>query len=679
MPIDPTVAERLPADDSERIGAFEPYRSTRRRLLQGTAAATSIGGLGGLPVVTAQDGDDGEGEGEGADAASGDALDPAETIVLDGFTAGWEGLEPEAIAGTTNPTLTLIPGETYDLTWTNADGLPHNIAFLDAEESVVQRTEIIDEEGAEQSVSVTASEELATYLCEVHPSSMVGSIAFGDAGEEPAQPDAEPLVPQGPEVGLQQVAGDPISQPVGMEAVTVDDAEEFFVVDQTGEIYHLAEDGPTEFLDISPRIVMDNDGFDERGLLGLAFHPNYQENGRFFVRYSGWPRGGEALPDDFDHLFVLAEFQASEDDSLAADPASERRLLTIAEPQFNHNGGDVAFGPDGFLYVSVGDGGGADDTGVGHVEDWYDANGGGGNGQDVTDNLLGSILRIDVDAEDGDQPYGVPEDNPFVGTDGMDEIYAYGFRNPWRFSFDVSAGEEGEEEGDEEMGWAWGTADSGSDGGSDGEWDLIVADVGQNLWEEIDRVELGGNYGWNVFESFHCFSTESPSDPQAITDCPTAEPDSAPYDGSPLLDPVLEYPHQVGNQVIGISVTGGYVYRGDALGDLDGQYVFGDWSAGFEQPNGRLWVADLPAQGEAEGFDVPVTEDAEFPMEELQIAGSEDGNLNRTVLAFGRDQAGELYVLTSQTPTIDGTGEVFKIVPPEEGEEIPPLEREGSE
>ncbi|AGN01038.1 blue copper domain protein [Salinarchaeum sp. Harcht-Bsk1] len=654
------MGERIPADDSGRTDAIEPYRPTRRRLLQGTVAATALGALGGVPAASGQEDDDGEDDGE----AGGEPIDPAETIVLGGITEGWEGREPEAIAGATNPTLQLVAGETYELTWINVDGLPHNIAFLDADGNALLQTEIVDEQDAEQTVSVSVTEELATYVCEVHPSSMRGSITVGEAGDEPAQDAAEPLVPQGQEVGLQKIAGDPISQPVGMETVTVDDAEERFVVDQTGEIYHVTDDGVEEFLDISPRIVMDNDGFDERGLLGLAFHPDYQENGLFYVRYSGWPEGGEALPEDYDHLFVLAEFQASEDDALQGDPESERRLVTIPEPQFNHNGGDIAFGPDDYLYVSVGDGGGADDTGLGHVEDWYDANG-GGNGQDVTDNLLGSILRIDVDTEGEDRPYGVPEDNPFVGTEGMDEIYAYGFRNPWRFSFDVSAGEE-----EEETEWAWG----GSDSGSDGEGDLLVADVGQNLWEEIDRVEAGGNYGWNVFESFHCFSTESPSDPQAITDCPTEEPDSAPYDGSALLDPVLEYPHQIGDQVVGISVTGGYVYRGGELSDLDGRYVFGDWSAGFERPNGRLFVADLPEQGEAEGFDVPVTEDAEFPMEELQVAGSEDGTLNRTVLAFGRDQADELYVLTSQTPSVDGTGEVFRIVPPGEGEEIPPLE-----
>ena len=149
----------------------------------------------------------------------------------------------------------------------------------------------------------------------------------------------------------------------------------------------------------------------------------------------------------------------------------------------------MAFGPDGYLYISFGDGGGADDVALGHVEDWYDVNE-GGNGQDIEDNLLGNILRIDVDSGD---PYGIPPDNPFVGMDGMDEIYAFGFRNPYRFSFDR--------------------------GGTN---QLFVADVGQNNFEEVNIVEPGGNYGWNVMEGTHCFSTENPDLP--LDECPTEDP-----------------------------------------------------------------------------------------------------------------------------------------------------------
>jgi glucose/arabinose dehydrogenase len=253
----------------------------------------------------------------------------------------------------------------------------------------------------------------------------------------------------------------------------------------------------------------------------------------------------------------------------------------------------VTFGPDGYCYVGTGDGGAANDQGTGHVDDWYDAVA-GGNGQDVTENLLGSILRIDVDSETADRNYAIPDDNPLVDGSGLPEQYAWGFRNPWRFSF-----------------------------GPDGRF--FVADVGQNLYEEVSIVERGGNYGWNVMEGTHCFKADS---------CPDETPD-----GDPLLDPVIEYPHE-GEGVTGITVIGGYLYDGDALPELQDRYVFADWRAG-----GELFVATE-------------REDGLWPLQSVPVAGEFGTN----VLSFGRDTDGEVLVCTTEVGGVEGeTGAVYRL------------------
>jgi glucose/arabinose dehydrogenase len=368
------------------------------------------------------------------------------------------------------------------------------------------------------------------------------------------------------------------------------------VVDQPGVAYRLDDGGA--FLDLRDRVV-DVRGYDERGLLGIAFHPDYPENGRVFVRYSAPTRGG--TPGGYSHTFVLAEFEA-DPAAGTADPASERTLLEIPEPQSNHNGGAVAFGPDGYLYLGVGDGGGAGDRGTGHASDWYGANP-GGNGQDVSENLLGSVLRLDVD---GGDPYAVPDDNPLVGRDGLDEQYAWGLRNPWRFSFDP-AGER--------------VADGP---------DCYVADVGQSAYEEVNLLRRGGNYGWNVREGAHCYDAE---------ECPTATPD-----GDPLRDPVVEYPHPGADAAqTGRAVIGGYVYRRDDVPGLAGRYVFGDW-----QSEGELFVATPRAEGG-------------WPLDSVSVAGDGVGDL---LLAFGRDREGRLYACTSDRGGVTGaTGAVHRLGP----------------
>ena len=424
-----------------------------------------------------------------------------------------------------------------------------------------------------------------------------------------------------PAVGLRLVA-DGFTSPVALVEAP-DGSGRRFVVDQVGVIRILTAGGnllPEPFLDLRSRIVPLMPAFDERGVLGLAFHPGYAGNGRFFVYYSAPLRPG--APAGYDVTARISEFRVSAANANRADPASERVLLEVDKPQFNHNGGTLLFGPsDGYLYISLGDGGGADDVGLGHVEDWYAANA-GGNGQDIQHNLLGNILRIDVDRG---APYAVPADNPFAGTpgcaDGCDEIWAYGFRNPYRMSFDLG-----------------------------GARDLYVGDAGQELWEEVSVAVKGGNFGWNVKEGTHCFSTDNPD--ESPPECPDTVGAPHPRAGDPLIDPVIEYAnhHQPGG--LGATVIGGHVYRGQALPQFSGRYVFGDWSREFEEPDGSVFVAMSRKKGL-------------WHMEQLRIATSPTGRVGHYVLGFGQDLAGEMYVLTTdQTGPSGMTGKVYRLVRP---------------
>lgn len=512
------------------------------------------------------------------------------TIELGGRVAGWQGRAPDAIAGEENPTLELEAGVDYRITWTNLDGFGHNIALLDGNGEVLKRTNVMSEQGATQTIEFTAREEMAEYICEPHRASMRGSVSFGaDTPTTSATMTQGSVVPTGPTVGLERVVGG-FQVPTDMALLPGENRR--VVVDLPG-IAYLNEgkelrDEP--FLDLRDQLA---ELVGERGFLGLAPHPNYTENRRFYVRYSA-PLADEA-PDEFSHTEVLSEFEANTAGT-SARPDSERVLLEVHEPRKVHNGGAVAFGPDGYLYTSYGDGGGPRDTGPGHASDWYDRNR-GGNGQDVTENLLGSILRLDIDSREGDKPYGIPADNPLVGKAGLDEHYAWGFRNPWRMGFSNDT--------------------------------LYAADVGQNRYEEIDRVVKGGNYGWNVREGTHCYGTES------LSDMPENCPDSTPPDvrgGEPLRKPVIEYPHARNGETIGISVIGGYLYDG-SIDALDGKFVFGDYSKEGE-PRGSLFAATPSQQGLWE-------------FEELQVEGAEGGAVEGYLIAIARDEEGELFALTS--------------------------------
>ncbi len=279
-----------------------------------------------------------------------------------------------------------------------------------------------------------------------------------------------------------------------------DNSNRIFIAEQPGVIRILLGGNllPAPFMDIQDRVGSSSS---EQGLLGLAFHPDYVRNGYFFVNYTN-------LEGDT----IIARFQRSRADENTGDLSSEEILMKISQPFANHNGGQVAFGPDGYLYIGTGDGGSGGDP--------------LGNGQSLN-TLLGKILRINVDQVN---PYAIPADNPFISGAGLPEIWAYGLRNPWRFSFDSLTG------------------------------DLYIADVGQNQWEEVNYSqkggENGGNYGWNYLEGNHIYSTQPP-------------------DTIDVIPPAAEYSHDMG-----CSVTGGLVYRGKRLPEFNGVYLYGDFCSG---------------------------------------------------------------------------------------------------
>lgn len=392
---------------------------------------------------------------------------------------------------------------------------------------------------------------------------------------------------------------DGLASPVGL-VEPPDNSGRLFIVDQTGQIY-IIKNGTRiaePFLNIQNKLVQRSGSQDERGLLGLAFDPQYTSNKRFYVFYSA-PLRAEG-PEGWNHTNYVAEYKVS-DNADVADVTSEAIILAIDHPQANHNAGMIAFGPDGYLYISTGDGGGGNDNGIGHVDDWYPDNG-GGNGQDITQNLLGSILRIDVNHQSS---YDIPPDNPFVNKDGLDEIFAFGLRNPYRFCFDP-------------------------------EGKVILADAGQELYEEIDVIEKGGNYGWNVKEGTHCFSTDDPDTSPA--NCPTQD-----VDGNPLIDPVIEFTNsRTSSNGLGTVSIGGYVYQGQKLSFLQGQYLFGVLAQDAGSANGAIFAA--PRSGTT------------WDYSKLRFANRDDGELGMLLLGFGQDKAGEVYVLTS-----DGTPNSGKV------------------
>jgi quinoprotein glucose dehydrogenase len=394
-----------------------------------------------------------------------------------------------------------------------------------------------------------------------------GAGSPGEAAAVPSAPPAE-MPPAGdiPEIRLVPVyAAMSFRRPI-LVTHAGDGSGRLFVAEQTGRVLVVAKDSmatePGVFLDLRDLVF---DRHNEEGLLSLAFHPDYRTNGTFYVFHSAdEPRRG-----------VLARYTVSADDPDRADPASREVILEVGQKWGNHNGSTVLFGPDGYLYVSLGDGGWANDP--------------LGSGQDLG-TLLGAILRLDVDRPGPDRPYSIPADNPFVNTPGArGEIWAYGLRNVWRMSFDRETG------------------------------DLWAGDVGQNSWEEIDLIVRGGNYGWNIREGKHPFGRDR---------------DGATSTAA-FIDPVVEY-----GRKLGISTTGGHVYRGPAHPALRGVYFYADYASG------RIW--GLRYDGAA------VTAHRE-------VLGNGAG---RYVASFGEDEAGELYVCTfDKLGSKRSRGRIQRIVP----------------
>jgi glucose/arabinose dehydrogenase len=476
-----------------------------------------------------------------------------------------------------------------------------------------------------------------------------------------------PIIRFGPQIGIEQVANGLVAP---LKAVAAPGLPgHLFVVDQTGQLWvvNLATGAKSVFLDVSARLVTlgvcGPNTFDERGLLGLAFHPNFQTNGLFYT-YTSEPRGGlpsipsPTVPSGLaDHQNVLAEWQANNPavPTAGTNLGSRRELLRVDWPQFNHDGGDLAFGPDGKLYISMGDGGGADDADgqpfvtapphfpvcgetpiIGHQVN--------GNGQKLN-TPLGKIHRIDVDPPftPGKQ-YKVPADNPFPGG-AVPEIWAYGFRNPYRFGFDSRTG------------------------------DLYVGDVGQNDIEEVNVVVRGGNHGWNCKEGtlFFHINGSVPDDGQAKPEQDPTRGDDCNPTRNRFIDPLAQYDtHHEGHSVIG-----GYVYHGQGIKKLRNKYVFADFSLLFKFPTGphdygRL-LTFTPGGGQ-DGRDLielltnPRGGQGLRRINELLVIPG--GSVSLAVLGIGQDAHGELYVtgnvsglpFPNPDPEVGPTGRVLRLV-----------------
>jgi glucose/arabinose dehydrogenase len=306
----------------------------------------------------------------------------------------------------------------------------------------------------------------------------------------------------------------------------------------------------------------------DTGILGFVFHPEYKSNGRFFVHYSA-----PSFKKGSDHKSVLEEFKVSNTNADKANPAG-KLILEVEQPEANHNGGNIVFDQNGYLYLGFGDGGGQGD-----------AHNRIGNGQDLNQ-LLGKIIRIDIDKG---SPYQIPADNPFIGKQGRDEIWAYGLRMPWRLSFDKKTSE------------------------------LFCGDVGQNSYEEVNVIKKGKNYGWRAMEGYYPYDTTLYAK------------------GGEYTLPIHAYSHQ-----LGISITGGYVYRGKQFPAMEGKYIFGDWAFKIfylEKNANQQWIR-----------------------QDCHFEGKADNTFEFRVNSFGVDEEGEIYIVTQdEIGAISPTGVIYKI------------------
>lgn len=411
----------------------------------------------------------------------------------------------------------------------------------------------------------------------IFPALLIGSALLG--GNLPLSTAAEP---GSPTINLAEAPSSLDTSPMPIEVVLAypnlrvdrpvvvtgagDNSGRLFIASQQGQIYVIDErDTNVEearlFIDLSEKVSY-KDRENEEGFLGLAFHPQFEENGRFYVYYT---------TTDRPHVSIISQFNVRADDPTKGDPASEKELLEIQQPFWNHNGGTLVFGPDNYLYIGLGDGGKGNDPLLA--------------GQDLS-KLLGTILRIDIDRTDGDRAYAIPADNPFADRDNVwPEIYAYGLRNVWRMSFDPKTG----------MLWA--------------------ADVGQNLWEEVNVIVPGGNYGWSLRESANRFTANGEG----------AGPNKD------MIEPLIEYPH---TEEWGKSITGGAVYRGKATPELDGYYLYGDYVSG------RLWALKYDAASKKVSENRPIAW-AQLPV--FTFGQTDSGEVLMTTMTSG----GRIYKFTA--------------------------------
>ncbi len=481
---------------------------------------------------------------------------------------------------------------------TVSDGTATSVEFLDGNTSL----------GADSTApyTLTATLHAGTHSLTVEAADDGGDTTASDpvtimvTTEVIEDPVAEPITKGDIAIELQPVV-DGLVAPLGL-AVPDDGSGRMFVYDQAGQVRVVTDANgmlPAPLLDVTDRLVSLG-RYDERGLLGLATHPNFGQSPWIYT-YTSEPVGPEAdfvnvMPEGAmnNHQSVIAEWRIDPNDPNLVDPNSRRELLRIDQPQSNHNGGTLRFGPDGFLYISLGDGGAADDVADGHVE--------GGNAQSLQ-RIYGTLLRIDVEGNDSaNGQYGIPDDNPFVNEDGLDEIYAYGLRNPYTYSFDTLTG------------------------------DLYLGDAGQNNIEEVDIIVSGGNYGWNHKEGSFWFDSVTENIGQVVTGPVRPAPDE-------LIDPIAEYDHDEGSVVVA-----GYVYRGEGVPALQDRFVFGDWGS-FAAPSARLFTLDPNSV-----------------IEELRI-GLVDRPTGFWLRGFGLGADGELYVFGSTVLGPSGdTGEMLKVV-----------------
>jgi glucose/arabinose dehydrogenase len=416
---------------------------------------------------------------------------------------------------------------------------------------------------------------------------------------------------------LQLLAQD-LTAPVHLEELP-DNSGRLLIVQQDGLVKVMLPDGsilPEPFLDLRSRMFTLQNDFEERGLLGFALHPQFARNGRFFVSYSAPLR--DSAPQNWNHTRRVSEFTSKPNSVSAVDLSTERALLIQDWPSRKHNGGALAFGPDGMLFIGLGDSGASHGFGKSVIWDAFNVPAEGLlwdlMAQDKH-SLYGKILRIDVDH--GYPGYAIPQGNPFNASLGRPEIWAWGFRNPYRMAFDRN-----------------------------GSGDLYVTAIAETLWEATYKVKRPGNFGWPLMEASHCVDRLQPRKPP--TQCQRQG-----AGGEPLQMPVVEYANMQVNHPdsslnikgVGTAVTGVRMYRGSAIPLLQGKLVLADWSASFKQASGQLFIA-TPQQ----------LADKLWPLEKVM-------QLDSRIISLAEDRNGEIYVLTHEgMGPFGNTGKVFRLV-----------------